>query len=148
MQEVNVNTEELSSLVKSLGYRAECNIIVDDDNTRGTAIVWKDTLELKNIFIVEECRVQTAQLGPLNLVNLYAPSGQGNKYPRMEMFGQTIMRIFRSSYPSIPLMAGDFNCVLGAKDASQNVQQKKCEALRALVSNFNLTDVFRYHQMP
>jgi exonuclease III len=124
MQEVNVNSEELSSLVQPCGYRAECNITLDDENTRGTAIVWKDTIDLKNIFTVEECRVQTAQLGPLNIVNVYAPSGQGNKYPRMELYGQTIMRLYRSAYPSIPLMAGDFNCILGAKDARNRRNRK------------------------
>ena len=144
MQEVNVNSEEMSSLVQHCGYNAECNITADDENTRGTAIVWKQSIELKNIFTVEECRVQTAQLGSLNLVNVYAPSGQGNKYSRMEFYGQTIMRIYRSAYPCIPLLAGDFNCVLGAKDARNNAAQKKCEALRTLVKNFNLTDAFRH----
>ena len=41
-------------------------------------------------------------------------------------------------------MAGDMNCILGNKDARNNPNQKKCEALRMLVNKFNLKDAFRH----
>ena len=96
MQEVKVSTEELQSLIQVLNYSASCNILSENENSRGTAIVWKNTLEVKNIFTVEECRVQSAQLGSLNLLNVYAPSGNDNKFARRELFGQTIMHAYRS----------------------------------------------------
>ena len=143
MQEVNVSTEELQSLIKTSNYSASCNILSENENSRGTAIVWKNTLEMKNIFTVEECRVQSAQLGPLNLLNVYAPSGNDNKFARRELFGQTIMHSYRSFYPNLPLMGGDMNCIMENKDAKFNANQKKCEALRMLINNFNLKDAFR-----
>ena len=142
MQEVNVSTDELQSLVQNSNYRAICNVLPENENSRGTAFLWKDTLEIENVFTVEACRVQTAKLGPLNLLNIYAPSGNENKFARRELFGQTLMHSYRSFYPSLPLMGGDMNCVLGNNDARFNVNQKKCESLRMLVNNFNLKDVF------
>ena len=143
MQEVNVSTEELQSLIQSLNYSASCNILSENENSRGTAFVWKNTLNMKNIFTVEECRVQTAQLDSLNLINVYAPSGSDNKFARRELFGHTVMHAYRSFYPNLPLMGGDMNCILENKDAKFNANQKKCEALRMIVNNFNLKDAFR-----
>ena len=144
MQEVNVSTEELDSLVANLGYTACCNVKSEDETNRGTAIVWKLNLNLENIYTIEECRVQTAQLGRLNLMNIYAPSGSENKFARRELFNQTVMRFCTSVQPNLPLAGGDFNCVLGRNDARFNAEKKSCAGLQALVNNFNLTDVFRY----
>ena len=79
MQEVNVSTEELESLVANIGYKACCNVNSEDEIVRGTAIVWKQNLNLENIYTIEECRIQTAQLGRLNLMNIFAPSGSEEK---------------------------------------------------------------------
>ena len=144
MQEVNVSTEELQSLVQNSNYNAICNILPENENSRGTAILWKNTLEVKNVYTIEECRVQTAKIGALNLVNVYAPSGNDNKLARREFFGQTVMHSYRSFNPSLPIMGGDMNCVLGNNDARNNANQKKCETLRMLVNNFNLKDAFRH----
>ena len=84
MQEVNVSTEELDSLVDNHGYSACCNVTTEEETARGTAIVWKKNLKLENIYVIQENRVQTAQLGRLNLMNIYAPSGSENKYARLQ----------------------------------------------------------------
>ena len=79
MQEVNVSTEELESLVTNLGYTACCNVNSEDDTNRGTAIVWKQNLNLENIYTIEECRIQTAQLGRLNNLD---DEARKNSFPR------------------------------------------------------------------
>jgi hypothetical protein len=134
----------LQLLVQSSRYNAKCNILTDNENSRGTAFIWKNTLDVTNTYTIEGCRVQTAKLGPLNLLNVYAHSGNDNKFARRELFGQTMMHSFRSFYPNLPIMAGDMNCILGNRDARNNPNQKKCEALRMLVNNFNLKDAFRH----
>ena len=144
MQEVNISTEELNTLVDKFGYRANCNVQIENENSRGTAFVWSKSLELRNILTIEECRIQTATIGNLNLMNIYAPSGSENKFARREMFGQNVMRLYQSSFPNLPLTGGDYNCVLNAIDTNKNAGQKKCEALRNLVNAFNMTDIFRH----
>ena len=144
MQEVNVSTEELDSLVDNLGYSACCNVTSDDETNRGTAFVWKKSLNLENIYTIEECRLQSAQLGRLNLMNIYAPSGSENKFARREMFNQAVMRWYSSAHPNLPLAGGDFNCVLGRNDARFNAEKKSCVGLQTLVNSFNLTDTYRY----
>ena len=143
MQEVNVSTEELDSLVCNVGYNACCNVTTGEDSARGTAIVWKKNLELENVYIIEENRIQTAQLGRLNLMNIYAPSGSENKYARRELFNQPITRWYSSVQPNLPLAGGDFNCVLGRNDARYNAEKKSCLGLQSLVNTFNLSDAFR-----
>ena len=144
LQEVNVSTEELNSLVANLGFTASCNVTTEEDTIRGTAIIWKNSLVLENIYIIEENRIQTAQLGRLNLMNIYAPSGSENKYARREMFNQTVMRWYSSVHPNLPLAGGDYNCCLGRNDARFNAEKKTCIGLKALVNAFNLSDAFRY----
>ena len=44
LQEVNVSTEELNSLVANLGFIASCNVTTEEDTIRRTAIIvysWK-----------------------------------------------------------------------------------------------------------
>ena len=144
MQEVNVSTDELNLLVTNLGYAACCNVNTEEDTIRGTAMVWKQNLNLENIYVIEENRIQTAQLGRLNLMNIYAPSGSENKYARREIFNQPVLRWYSSVHPNLPLAGGDYNCVLGRNDARYNAGKKSCVGLQTLVNTFNLSDAFRF----
>ena len=103
----------------------------------------KNDIELTNILIFEECRIQFAQVGRLNLLNIYAPSGQENRTARREFVGQTLFQLYRSFMPNLPLCGGDFNSILFNIDARNNPNQKKSEDLRNLVQGFNLSDAFR-----
>ena len=144
LQEVNVQTDELQSLVENKGYKANCNVDLDDENSWGTAFIWKNQINLTNIIIFEDCRIQFAQVGRLNLLNIYAPSGQENRTARREFFGQTLFQHYRSLAPNLPLCGGDFNSILYNIDARNNPNQKKSEDLRNLVHGFNLFDTFRH----
>ena len=118
LQEVNVQTEELEALVETCGYNASCNIDIDNENSCGTAFIWKNDIKLENILIFEECRIQYAQVGRLNLLNIYAPSGQENKAARREFFGQTVFQLYRSFLPNLPLCGGDFNSILSQPNST------------------------------
>ena len=144
VQEVNVSTEELGALVETFDYNAACNVNLENETNRGTAFIWKKNIDLENIYTLEECRIQTAQVGRLNLLNIYAPSGSENKFARRELFNQAVMRWYRSAHPNLPLAGGDYNCVLGRNDARFNAERKGCVGLQALVNSFNLTDAYRY----
>ena len=72
-----------------------------------------------------------------NLLNLYAPSEGIIK--QRDVF-HLIRGLGSSPYP---ILAGDFHCVLSAKDTERNFGDKKCPALQDLVSGFNLSDAFR-----
>ena len=42
LQEVNIGTIDMNTIVNKYGYRAECNIDVTNENSRGMAIVWRN----------------------------------------------------------------------------------------------------------
>ena len=41
LQEVNIGTVDLKTIVTKYGYTAECNLDITNENSRGTAIVWR-----------------------------------------------------------------------------------------------------------
>ena len=146
LQEVRLNSEQLNLIVNSLGFQANANIDQDQPSKPGTALVWKKTLPVSDVFTVVLCRVQVAMLGPYMLMNIYAPSGSEKKYARAEFFAQDIFRALRlNPDDALWLIGGDFNCVLKSMDIEGGVgfNQKMCPQLKDLVRSFNLHDVFR-----
>ena len=144
LQELTLTSGQLKLYVAKFGYSAEANTDLMDITKLGTGIIWKTELPVSEVTSVIECRGQLAKLGPYNLLNLYAPSGGNNKTARRNFFGQDVFHLIRGLGSSpYPILAGDFNCVLSAKDTERNFGDKKCPALQDLVSGFNLSDAFR-----
>ena len=79
LQEVRLSTEQLGLLVGKLGFQAIVNIDVENPTKPGTAMVWKNSLPVKDIFTLVMCRAQLAVLGPYMLLNVYALSGSSLK---------------------------------------------------------------------
>ena len=52
MQEVNISTEEMNTLVEKFGYKAKCNVQIENENSRGTAFVWNEAINLQNILTI------------------------------------------------------------------------------------------------
>ena len=145
LQEVTLSSDQLSSQVAKYGYKAECNIDMANPTALGTAIVWQSHLKISDIFSVVECRGQSLTMGPYTFLNLYAPSGSQNRQQRRDFFGQDIFRLVRScNSGSLPIIGGDFNCILSAKDTERNFADKRCPALKDLVDSFNYTDAYRF----
>ena len=118
LQEVNLPTEELNLLVNACGYKAFTNLDITSINARGTAILWKSCFEVQNITIVEVNRLMMFSIGDLTFVNLYAPSGRARRRERLIFFGEILERVLRGMTNSLPLLMGDFNCILGNLDAA------------------------------
>ena len=143
LQEITLSSEQLTLLVNKYGYKAETNIDIHNQNTMGTGFVWKTTLPVNEVYSVIHCRGQLLKLGRYSFVNIYAPSGSQNKQSRRIFFGQDVFRVMRSVDKTLPILGGDFNCVLTAKDTEKNFFDKKCSALKELVENFNYSDAYR-----
>ena len=144
LQEVRLTSEQLNLLLAKLGFEASVNIDLDNPSRPGTALVWRRTLPIRDVFTLVLCRAQLAVLGPYMLLNVYAPSGSDKKQERSEFFGQDIFRALRLSPGAMWIMRGDFNCVL-AIDVERGVgyKQKFCPALKDLVRTQGLCDIFR-----
>ena len=145
LQEVHCSTQVLNTEVSKHGYISNCNNDQTNEKTLGTAFVWKKSLPVKNVFSVELCRLQTCQVYDQYLFNIYAPSGQDAKSERREFFGGTVFNALRGVTDGIiPVLGGDYNCILQNIDAASNQVNKKCQALQDLVHTFNLSDAFRH----
>ena len=82
-------------------------------------------------------------VGQMVVINLYAASGRQGSRERQVFFGETVERLVRSYSRNLPVILGDFNCILENEDAANNPQQKKCEALRQLINLYNYVDIYR-----
>jgi len=142
IQECNLVTEELEMIV-GVEYRALSNVQVGERNSRGTAFIWRRFLGVVDVQVVEEERLMCLVVGQLVVINLYAASGRQGRRERQVFFGETVERLVRSYSRNLPVILGDFNCILENKDAANNPQQKKCEALRQLINLYKYVDIYR-----
>ena len=145
LQEVRLTSEQLCLLVGKLGFQATVNIDLDNPSRPGTALVWRKSLPVRDVFTLVLCRAQLAVLGPYVLLNVYAPSGSDKKHERTEFFGQDIFRALRLNPGDSWVIGGDFNCVLKSMDIDGGVgfSQKCCPALKDFVRSHGMCDVFR-----
>jgi exonuclease III len=145
LQELTVTTEQLQSLVGRKGYKAVANIDELNQSKPGTGLVWKSELDVTEVTSLSECRCQSLRLGNFVFFNIYAPSGGNNKAARREFFGSNLLNYINGlDRGLVPVLGGDFNCVLDAMDCENNFQDKKCPALNDLVSGFSFCDAFRF----
>ena len=145
LQEVRLNCEQLNLFIGNLGFKAEVNIDADQPTRPGTALVWKKSLPVTDVFTLVMCRAQVALLGPYMLLNIYAPSGSDKKFERATFFGQDVFRALRLQPGASWIVGGDWNCVLKTMDIEGGVgfAQKFSPALKDLVRSSDLCDVFR-----
>ena len=145
LQEVRLSNEQLDLLVGRLGFQTSVNIDIENPSRPGTAIIWKKTLPVRDVFILVSCRAQIAVLGSYMLLNVYAPSGSDKKHERAVFFGQDLFQAMSLSPDAGWIIGGDFNCVLKSFDIEGGVgfNQKFCPALKDLVRSQGFCDVFR-----
>ena len=144
LQEVTLSSDQLSTKVAKFGYKAETNIDVTNPTALGTGFLWQSQLQVSDVYSVVECRGQALKIGQYTFINLYVPSGSQNRQARRDFFGQDIFTLVRSfDQFSYPVLGGDFNCVLSAKDTERNFSSKQCPALKDLVETFNYLDAYR-----
>ena len=86
LQEVKLSQSEVEVLVCRFGFSSLVNIDPDDSNKPGTALIWRNTIPIVAVNLVN-CRLQMAEVGVYRIFNCYAPSGSENKYAREKFYG-------------------------------------------------------------
>ena len=144
LQEINVSTQAVNDRVNRMGYSAECNVDPLHPTLPGTAIVWKNSLKVSEINQLIERRAQSIKCAGETFINVYAPSGSGNRRERWDFFNDLFTHIVQAGGDRLPVMAGDWNAILDLSDTTNNFQSKFCKVLARLIRNMNYTDSFRY----
>ena len=75
IQEIRLTDEDLSNMMRGLGYKCNVNIDVDEPSRPGTAMIWNEALPINNVENLHECRAQIAFLNHDAILNVHAPSG-------------------------------------------------------------------------
>ena len=145
LQENVLNSEHLTTFLSSArGYKVASNVDESDIRKPGTAIVWKDDLPVTNVVAMEPNRLQVAYIGPYPIVNIYPPAGSNNGPARRELFREGLFRVMRGLGGKLPILGGDWNCVINVRDIEAgNYGSKRSRDLADLVREFNMTDCFR-----
>ena len=76
--------------------------------------------------------------------NVYAPSGSQSCCYRALLFTRSLFpHLLQHHSLILPVLAGDWNCLVSAKDTSANLQEKYCKDLDNLLKSFRYSDAFR-----
>ena len=144
LQEVKCNTNTLNTLVKKYKYQANVNNNQTDSNTLGTAFVWKEHLNVA-VHTVQLCRLQILIVDEkLPILNVYGPSGNDQKEARKDFYGTELFYAIQTHNElGLPIIGGDFNCIISDDDTLANASNKKCQKLEELLNSFGYSDVFR-----
>ena len=144
LQEIKSSSEIVSNIVNRLGYSVECNIDPLHPTLPGTAILWKSHLKVTDINQLVERRAQSVKCAGETFINVYAPSGSGNRRERWEFFNELFTHIVQAGQEKLPVLAGDWNAILKQCDTTNNFESKFCKVLARLVKNMNFVDSFRH----
>ena len=141
LQEVVQNTQELCTLVHRYQYKGVSSLGPHDKP--GVGVLYKSTLPVQEILPLDPGQLLLVKLeSKINFLNIYAPSGSGKRNARRDFFGGTILRNL-SLRCNLPILIGDFNCILSPNDCTDNFRAKNCPALKDLVDLFGYEDGFR-----
>ena len=144
LQEVTLTTAQLQAAVLPLQYKCDSNIDIDNPNSPGTAVVWKSNLPVTQVTSLVPCNLQTLALGHQFFYNVYAPSGSENRRERALLFARDMFPyLLQHQTEVLPVLAGDWNCLVTAADTTANFKEKYCKDLENLVKTFKYKDAFR-----
>ena len=141
LQEVPVDTEQLSGIVARLGYQAYVSLPFD--LTPGVGVIYLANLPVDSILPLEPGRLLYIKASDWSFINVYGPSGNNKKQDRHIMFSETLPRNMLLKHIQ-PILIGDFNCVTSPLDCETNYSNKKCESLKRLLETFNYSDCYRH----
>ena len=144
LQEVTLTTSQIQDAVQALKYKCESNVDIENPNTPGTAIVWSASLPVPEVTSIVTCQLQTLKVGSQTFFNIYAPSGSENRRARALLFTRDMFpHLLQPRGGLLPILAGDWNCLIAPSDTTANYQEKYCKDLDTLVKTFSYQDVFR-----
>lgn len=141
LQEVVQNTQELCTLVQRFQYTGFSSLGPQDKP--GVGVLYKSALPVQEILPLDPGQLLLVKLETkINFLNIYAPSGNSKRNARRDFFGGTILRNL-SLRSNLPILIGDFNCILSPMDCTDNFRAKNCPALKDLTDLLNYSDGFR-----
>ena len=145
-----IGTEAMATKVKSLGYNASCNVDEEDNNSVGTACLWKNSVPVESIHVndLDPNRLQVIKIENFTFLNVYAPAGTNQRAQRRDFYGSTLFSgvySLKNQSGFLPIIGGDHNCVLSAIDTEGffNKSHKYCKTLSELVNTYGYRDAFR-----
>ena len=142
-QEVLLSTEELKIKVQQYGYRCESNIDILNPTKPGTAVIWKDSVQVTDTNVIVECQLQSLSVGVVNILNIYAPSGSARRREREHLFANDMFQQLASAgEASLPWLAGDWNCLVEENQTTDRYRKKHSPVLSDLLRSFRYCDVF------
>ena len=141
LQEIPHTSSQLCNIVKNIGYLGYTSLM--DDDKPGVGIIYKSDLVIENIYPLEPGRILSFKFNDLLFYNIYAPSGSNKKPERRIFFGETIFRNIQHR-DFLPILVGDYNCIIDKDDTERNYSNKKCDALKDLVNLYSYVDAFRH----
>ena len=146
LQEILMNTEHLCTFLSSKhGYKGVSNVDELEPNKPGTAIVWHDSVPVTQVASLEPRRLQSCYVGPYLLLNCYPPAGTENVTARRDFFRNQLFRAMRGLGTKVPILGGDWNCIVNVRDTEGgDYYKKKSQDLLDLTRDFNVTDAFRH----
>lgn len=119
------------------GYNAITN--PGEEYALGTAILLKEGIIASDTEKLPDSRGIAVTIYNTRLINIYAPSGFVNKRQRADFFKEGMVPLFNRC-PDQAIFAGDFNCVLSAKDQTPNFN--KSVELERVIRDLNFTDTW------
>ena len=140
VQEAGHSSDELTSLVSHLNYSGFTSL---DGDQPGVGVIYKNSLEILEIHAWQPGRILYVKLSDVSFVNVYAPSGQTKKHERNIFYSETLLRNL-SVKSCLPILLGDFNCILKRDDTTANFGSKFCRPLHDLVNVMNYTDAWTH----
>ena len=144
IQEITLTTAQLLAAVEPLQYKCETNTDQGNPCAPGTGVIWKANLPSPQVTNIVSCSLQTVRLGHQYFYNVYAPSGSENRRDRSLLFTRDIFPLLLQHHPEhVPVLAGDWNCLVAAKDTTANFREKYSKDLDDLLKAFKYCDAYR-----
>ena len=144
LQETGHSCEELNNLISRYDYKGFTS---REGEKPGVGIVYKSSLEITEIHAWQPGRILYVKLPELDFINVYAPSGNTKAHERNIFFGETLFRNLQSKN-RLPILIGDFNCILKPSDTTANFQRKQCKPLENLIHLFGYKDCHEILNLP
>ena len=146
LQEVKLSTEQLMAFGRKLDYLGAANIDELDHNKPGTGFLWHSSLPITQVIPLYPCRVQVAMMGAYPLVNVYVPAGSHRSAERRHFFVEWLFGLVAGQEDILPVMAGDWNCVLEKLDLENGTyfNDRKSLDLENIIQEFKYIDAFRH----
>ena len=146
LQEVGRNGNELEAVIDPLGYSISISLHPESKIPLGVACIWRQDFEV-SVRVLDPGRIQLLEWSQYRFLNIYGPASNSRDFGttvgslRRNFFGMTLQSFLQSG--PLPILIGDWNCVLSPMDVEENFAGKNCKPLSELLNILEYKDGFR-----